>query len=589
MGDELAAKDRNDLNGPALAPASVTMFSWATLFSFMRSLLVARGRRGYLALSLVTAGALVEGLSMVMLVPVIGLVLDGAGPGSGRGMAALLSPYLGTNRQVVLAIALSAFLVVMILRGIVLYLRDRATWRLQTSFVAEQRNAVVRKLAAARWSVLVRLEHAQITSQLSGEIGRISAATTMLFQAIVAVGMLVVQAVLAIILAPGLAALVIVALVLLALPVALRFNSITGLGSRANRGGTELMSSIGNLLNGLKVAQAQGMQARFIADFEALQERQLEYQRDFTLGRARDQFIFGIGSSAGAAMLVWLGLGVFALRPAVLITLIVIFSRLSGPIRSLQTALPQLVYMLPAYQSVVRLAADLDAARVDRHHPEPLDQGALIFRDAAFLHPQGRGLRHASFSLAPGEVVGLCGPSGGGKTTLLDLATGLIQPQSGVVMVGATQLTPNNVADWAARIAYATQEPFLFHNSIRHNVAWGTDADDAAIWAALEAMGAGALVRAKPQGLDTVIGDRGALFSGGERQRLILARALLRRPGLLILDEATSSLDAPSETAILTAFRAASPPPAILFVTHRAESLANCDRVLRLEDGAILP
>lgn len=580
------ARDDNERRGTSDPAAQLpTGFRWASLFAFMRSLLIARGRRGYAALALVAAGALVEGLGLVMLVPVIGLVLDSGSPG---GMRAMLQPYLGSDRQIVLITALAAFLMVMILRGAVLYLRDRATWRLQAYFVAEQRNAIVRKLAAARWSALVRLEHAQITSQLSGEIARISAATTMLFQAIVAIGMLLVQGALALALAPGLGSLVIGLLVLLALPVALRFNAIAGLGNKANRGGAELMSSIGHLLSGLKVAQAQGMQARFIADFEALQERHLDYQRDFSLGRARDTLIFGVGSSVGGAMLVWLGLGVFALKPAVLITLIVIFSRLSGPIRSLQASLPQLVYMLPAYESISRLAVELDAARAGARTREPLDDGALRFDRAAYLHPQGRGLREASFSIAPGEVVGICGPSGGGKTTLLDLATGLVEPQSGTITVGATPLNAGNVAAWADRIAYATQEPFLFHNSIRHNVAWGTDADDEAIWAALEAMGAGPLVRAKPLGLATIIGDRGALFSGGERQRLILARALLRRPGLLILDEATSSLDAPSEAAILKAFRAMTPTPAILFVTHRAESLANCDRVLRLEDGAIL-
>lgn len=570
---------------------AMTRFRWQSLWAFVRAMFASDGRRGGQALAAVVLGALFEGLGIVLLVPIIGLVVSQGGLATGSGGLARsigrFAGVFGQDRQTLLWLALTAFMLVMIMRGGVLYWRDRVTWRLQAGFVLEQRNRIVRKLAAARWSALVALEHARVMSQLGGEIGRIAVASTMLFQIIVALGMLLVQAVLVVMLAPLMGSIMIALFALMGLPVILRFRQIAVLGQHANRGGAELMANIGNLLNGLKVALAQGMQDRFIAEFERMQAEHFVYQRQFTLGRARDQLVFGIASAAAGALLVGLGLGVFRVAPANLLALIVVFTRLSGPVRTLQTSLPQLVYMLPAYQSITALAEQLDAARADDRRDLPIGDTTLAFEDAGYLHPQGRGLKRASFRIAPGDVVGICGASGGGKTTLLDLATGLIEPQQGMVTVGGDPLGPERLGSWARRIAYATQEPFLFHHSIRHNIGWGLDVDDAAIWRAVTAMGAHALVRALPQGLDTLVGERGALLSGGERQRLILARALLRAPRLLILDEATSSLDAPSEAAILAAFRALDPPPAILFVTHRAESLAQCDRVLRMEDGVL--
>jgi len=132
------------------------------------------------------------------------------------------------------------------------------------------------------------------------------------------------------------------------------------------------------------------------------------------------------------------------------------------------------------------------------------------------------------------------------------------------------------------------QDGFLFHDSVRRNLNWGAiEADDDALWRALDFAGAGALVRALPDGLDTVVGERGSLLSGGERQRLAIARALLRRPRLLVLDEATNAIDATSEAALLGRLAALDPRPTIVMISHRAESMACCDQVITIDRGAI--
>jgi ATP-binding cassette subfamily C protein len=134
------------------------------------------------------------------------------------------------------------------------------------------------------------------------------------------------------------------------------------------------------------------------------------------------------------------------------------------------------------------------------------------------------------------------------------------------------------------------QDPFLLDDSVRANLAWSRpDVDESAIIRALETVGAAARVAGLPGGLDGRVGENGALISGGERQRLALARALLRRPRLLILDEATNAVDLDGEARLLAAVRAGSPGMSVILIAHRRESLAACDTVLRLEAGRVAP
>ncbi len=171
---------------------------------------------------------------------------------------------------------------------------------------------------------------------------------------------------------------------------------------------------------------------------------------------------------------------------------------------------------------------------------------------------------------------------------MADLLVGLLTPQAGAVRVGDVAVTGAGGRAWREQIAYAAQDPYLFHASVRENLLWGArDPDDAAIWTALETAAAADLVRALPEGLATIVGERGALLSGGERQRLAMARALLRGGRLLILDEATSAVDLATEARIFAALRAQVPRPAMLVIAHRAETLAFCDRVVRLHAGRV--
>jgi ATP-binding cassette subfamily C protein len=137
------------------------------------------------------------------------------------------------------------------------------------------------------------------------------------------------------------------------------------------------------------------------------------------------------------------------------------------------------------------------------------------------------------------------------------------------------------LASWRRYLSYISQDAFLFHDTIRRNLSWANNlADEDAMWRALTVAGADEFVRGLPEGLDTLVGERGTLVSGGERQRIALARALLRNPRLLVMDEATNAMDSAGERAVLLRLAALEPRPTIVVITHRQENLDLCGRTV---------
>jgi ATP-binding cassette subfamily C protein len=210
----------------------------------------------------------------------------------------------------------------------------------------------------------------------------------------------------------------------------------------------------------------------------------------------------------------------------------------------------------------------------------------VTYRHAGASGEGQQGVGGVTLRIAPGTFIGIAGASGAGKTTLLDLIVGLLRPQAGRVTVGGVVLDDAALPAWRAQLSYITQDPFLFHESIRRNLLWAdANASEATLWDALAMAGADAIVRGMPEGLDTVVGERGSLVSGGERQRIALARALLRKPRLLVMDEATNAIDIRAEGVLLDRLRAITPAMTIIIVAHRQESLAHCERVIHLGGG----
>jgi ATP-binding cassette, subfamily B, bacterial PglK len=221
------------------------------------------------------------------------------------------------------------------------------------------------------------------------------------------------------------------------------------------------------------------------------------------------------------------------------------------------------------------------------------DKPLLRFEDVQFSYDEGERPILDGINLEVGrrEWVGIVGSSGAGKTTMLDLMSGLCQPTAGRILVGSSPLTPSVVADWQRRLGVVPQEVILLDDSLLANIAFGFEADqiDAErVKTVCQAAGLSKLVANLPDGYQTSVGDRGVRLSGGERQRVGLARALYLQPDLLLLDEATSALDQPTEARIVGTLRELVNSCTLVTVAHRLSSVKPCDRILVLERGVVV-
>lgn len=188
-----------------------------------------------------------------------------------------------------------------------------------------------------------------------------------------------------------------------------------------------------------------------------------------------------------------------------------------------------------------------------------------------------------------GEILAIAGPSGSGKTTLVDVILGILDPTSGVVLISHLQ-PMQAIEKWPGAIAYVPQDVLIVNGTIRENVSLGYETnseDEELVWEALRIASLDKLVKSLPHGLDTEMGDRGTRFSGGQRQRLGIARAMFSKPRLLIMDEATSSLDGDSEAEIMETILSLKGHVTVLIIAHRLSSIRNADRLIYLEAGKI--
>jgi len=202
--------------------------------------------------------------------------------------------------------------------------------------------------------------------------------------------------------------------------------------------------------------------------------------------------------------------------------------------------------------------------------------------------PAREVLHDVHFTAAPGQLVALVGPSGAGKTTTTHLVSRLYDVSGGAVRIGGTDVRDVTLDSLRAEIGVVSQDAHLFHDTIRENMRYARpEATDTEILDALESAQIGGLIASMPEGLDTVVGDRGYRLSGGEKQRLAIARLLLKAPSVVVLDEATAHLDSESEAAVQRALRSALAGRTSLVIAHRLSTIREADQILVIEDGRV--
>lgn len=259
------------------------------------------------------------------------------------------------------------------------------------------------------------------------------------------------------------------------------------------------------------------------------------------------------------------------------------FNRVLGAVQSLRYGLP----VIDILHTELKLVTTSDAAAT--HRPVTPFRTALELSRVTYAYPGAAKpvLKDISLAIQRGESVGFIGPSGAGKSTLVDMILGLLTPDEGEVRVDGKRIQ-ENLRSWQGQIGYVPQAIYLTDDTLRRNVAFGLpneQIDDAAVQRAIKAAQLGEFVAGQLDGLETLVGERGIRLSGGQRQRIGIARALYHDPAVLVLDEATSSLDTATERSVMQAVRALHGSKTILIVAHRLSTVEHCNQLYRLYEG----
>jgi len=349
-----------------------------------------------------------------------------------------------------------------------------------------------------------------------------------------------------------------------------------------------------NVISGIAVVQAYNAQSW---ESERVARESEEY-RDQAVGASldRNRFVPGLYAVAGLVFGLLVSVGGWLMRDGDItaggfVTFLLIMTRMTMPLFIFGLLVNQLQRGEAAARRVFDMI-DLEPTIIDREDAKPLTGAieSIEFDDVHFTYPgtETPVLNGISFKVDAGGFLGIMGHTGAGKSTILKIILRYYEPDRGTVRINGVDIQSLTLESVRDHLGFVSQDPFLFYGTVRDNVVYARTADDAELRAALDLAGASEFVDAMDEGVDTMVGDRGVKLSGGQRARISLARALLKQPSLLILDEASSALDAETERRIQENLLETGGERTTIAVAHRLSTIRNADEILSMVDGSVV-
>ena len=563
------------------------------MISLLRGVFAAAPGRAFLALVLSAAVGFTEGITLLLLLPLLqlaGVAVEGS---LGSLTTRLASIFESAGIPPTLIAVLIVYVMLTVLQASLVRARSLADTVAVQRYTLALRERLYSAIARARWLVVSRIRSSDFTYALTTAIDQVdNGANNVLFLIATAVVVVVYTAV-AIRVSPAMSAIVLGSSILLL--AAERARTFLGRkkGEQVASSTATLFATAAEQLGGLKTAKSYGHEERHLSQFVSVGQQVNAARLDLTRAFASLRWQMTIGSVLALSAILFLAVQVFRLPTAAILLLLFIFSRLVPRIVTLQQTFQEILSVVPALDAIESLIDACEGAperSSDTRAPIAIEK-SIELKNVTFSY-QGAGgspqLHALSLTIPAGKTSAIVGSSGAGKSTIADMILGLLTPDSGSVIVDGETLDESHLESWRSQIGYVAQDTFLFNDTVRFNLDWAAPgATEREMTAALSSAAA-QFVSMLPSGLDTVIGERGIRLSGGEKQRLSLARALLRKPRLLLLDEATSSLDSENEDRIFRAIQRLHGEMTIVIITHRLSTIRSADVIHVLDRGQLV-
>ena len=545
-------------------------------------------------LVMIVLSGFAEGAGLALFVPLLDALTDGKADRT----SSLVSTLKATFEAIGLTLDVPTLLLAiatLILGSLGLaYAQKTSIIRSQQEFTRDTRDRVVRRLFATEWPYLSQIAHGAVVNAVVVESHRAGAALMLQIFIIASILQIVVLLGLSFFLSWQLI-LVTAGFVLLCAPVVLPFHRrAKKFGAAIKQSNLDVNFHTVDYLRGTKLvkvtASEQAVGSQLFRHFQSL------FTANFgaEVNLARVYFLVqAIPVILLTAMIAIANL-VLKIDPTITLVFLLMMARVAPRIAQLQQYYQSYLINLPALAAVEDFLASAEARRerqTDGGKPIGRLRRGIQIENVGYLFPDADlpALQGVSIAIEKGKIVALVGSSGAGKSTLVDILCGLRKPTSGRVLVDGRDLTGIDLQSWRRRIGYVTQEITVFNTTLRDNLAFAApEANESQLRRALELAHLGPVVDRLPDGLETVLGEGGVRLSGGERQRIGLARALVGVPDVLILDEASSALDAESERAVQDALETIAPDLATVIVAHRLSTIRNADRIYVLEAGRVV-
>lgn len=531
-----------------------------------------------------------EGFGVALLVPLIAFLMNGSGAPTGvlaKFVSALPLGFLGSWSFKAIFILVA---VLFLAKGAVLFWAGVFRSNTRTSYSKSMRERLYRQMLLSSFSYLRSQKVGNFDHILVSDLKSSAKLLQFSTEVIGSAANLFSYAAVAFILSPSIAAVTLVggALFLFAWnPVFMRMHKHMRTLMRIR---TDTAHAIGETLIGIKTIKALAVEK------ESLSRVRGYFDTTEMIERKKDIVRLGAKLSVEPVSLLFIA-GVFAVSYFYLsfdittfIPIVYLIQQMFVRISKIQSSLHLVDDTLVPAERVAEMIMETEANKEPRGGTLPFTfSKELALSHIRFSYRGEPVFSDLSFSVKRGEFVGIIGPTGSGKTTMVDLLLRLMEPAGGRVLLDGTDASHFQIADWRKKIMYVPQESFLLNATIADNVRFlQNDISDASISEAIARAQLGSLVARAPKGIDTPVGERGAELSGGERQRIAIARALARNPEVLIFDEATSALDFETEASVKSVIDGLKGTVTIIVIAHRISTVLGADRIIALESGRIV-